>query len=235
MEGIVLSQIQPVVPNGEILKSRAYHEAGHAVACLVCGLPIVSVHISEVNGESGCLHYVGEDRYTRYQEMLVSMCGQAAETACSLLLSPNHPLSDGQDVSSVQDKLRKCLTEAQGDPFPSGPNIPEWINERLATLRSEASSLVETHKSSIEQLAVQLQQNNHRVGGEVYNMLSALLDDPQNPFANYHVPPRWYWDLFQDSRTDAEIAEEATHSFTQLAQEYQLAQEHQNDQQGGTD
>jgi len=122
----------PEGSNGQTLRRAAIHEAGHAVACLVLGIPMVAVTIAD-----GC--YLHRGRYRPPHglgvECLATMClsGPAAEAA---LCGPITDGGDREDIAMARSYLGGETTAERHRLRQAAARLvgSRWAQERIRAI-----------------------------------------------------------------------------------------------------
>jgi hypothetical protein len=134
----------------------AYHEAGHTIAALTYGLPIVSVTI-----ESNRPHML-RDRFRRERssavEALAIVClsGPAGE---AMFCGPGNDDSDLIDRRMARDYLATCFPAAQ-------------IRYQMTRMRYGAERLVASTRREITTIATALLKHGSMTGDEIIALLN---------------------------------------------------------------
>jgi hypothetical protein len=125
------------MPQLEII--TAVHEAGHAYACVVLGVPFKHVYVkANDTGVSGmCTHRSS----TEFDQIVICLAGQAAE---NIILGVDDPKACAKDVANANAYLSKWEDAPAKD---------------LEPYRAFARCLVRTHERRIIELAKLLLQH----------------------------------------------------------------------------
>ena len=162
-----------------MITAVAHHQAGHAVAAWVLGLPLAKVTIPVHDDMVASCTYQGWPRWFRPDVTLLTQHRlQAGRHITSMLAGPEAERRHRAEAGHVDDQ---ALADIARHDHDSATDLATYLagntadfEALLARLRADTFALVEEHWTSVAGLAGQLQSHRQMTGSWVNAYLDTL-------------------------------------------------------------